>query len=147
MFIHELKPNKGSRKKNKRVGRGNASGHGTFSGKGCKGQNSRSGGGVRPGFEGGQTPLYRRLPKLKGFKNPFRTEYIPVNVKTLEAFSGETITPEFLYEKGVLSQKGQKIKVLGNGDISVSLTVHAHAFSKVAQEKIEKASGTILKIV
>lgn len=141
MKLHELKPAEGSRKERKRVGRGMASGHGKTSGRGHKGQKARSGGGVRPGFEGGQNPLYRRLPK-RGFKNPFRKEYAIINLDTLNRFEeGTNVTPELLIEKGIVKNVRHGIKVLGNGEINVKLTVSAHKFSQSAVEKIEAAGG------
>jgi large subunit ribosomal protein L15 len=141
MKLHELKPAPGSRHPKKRVGRGMASGHGKTSGRGQKGQKARSGGGVRPGFEGGQTPLYRRLPK-RGFKNPNRVEYAIINVETLNRFEeGTVVTPELLLEQGVISNLKDGLKVLGDGELKVKLTVKAHKFSRTAQEKIAAAGG------
>lgn len=143
MKLHELKPAKGSRKKRNRVGRGIGSGNGKTSGRGHKGQNARSGGGVRPGFEGGQLPIYKRLPK-RGFKNPNRKEYVVVNVKTLNRFSDDTeVTPDFLKENGVVSKFKDGIKILGDGELNVKLTVKAHKFSKTAAQSIEDAGGQI----
>ncbi|MCY0901018.1 MAG: 50S ribosomal protein L15 [Firmicutes bacterium] len=143
MKLHELAPAPGSRTARKRLGRGIGSGLGKTSGRGHKGQWARSGGGVRPGFEGGQTPLFRRLPK-RGFSNaPFKHEYSIINVADLEVFAAGTIvTPELLLEKRVTRKLGGGIKILGEGDISVALTVKAHAFSKAAAEKIAAAGGT-----
>lgn len=142
--LHELKPATGARKKRKRVGRGNASGHGTFSGRGCKGQNARAGGGVRIGFEGGQTPLLRRIPKLKGFKNPNREEYIVVNLaKVNEIYKdGEKVSPDTLREKMVTKKKGL-IKILGQGELSKKLVFDGVAVSESARKKLEKAGATI----
>jgi large subunit ribosomal protein L15 len=141
MKLHELKPAPGSRHAKKRVGRGMASGHGKTSGRGQKGQKARSGGGVRPGFEGGQTPLYRRLPK-RGFKNPNRVEYAIINVEALNRFEeGTVVTPELLLEQGVISNLKDGLKVLGDGELKVKLTVKAHKFSRSAQEKIAAAGG------
>src|SRR5690606_6115862 len=141
MKLHELKPSEGSRKEKKRVGRGMASGHGKTSGRGHKGQKARSGGGVRPGFEGGQNPLYRRLPK-RGFTNPTRKEYAIINLDTLNRFEeGTNVTPELLIETGIIKNALDGIKVLGNGEITVKLTVSAHKFSQSAIEKIEAAGG------
>lgn len=141
MKLHELKPAEGSRKARKRVGRGIGSGHGKTAGRGHKGQNARSGGGVRPGFEGGQNPLYRRLPK-RGFNNPFRKEYTIINVDTLNRFEdGTHVTPELLIEKGIVKNVRHGIKVLGDGELKVKLTVSAHKFSQSAVEKIEAAGG------
>lgn len=141
MKLHELSPAPGSRKERKRVGRGTSSGTGKTSGRGHKGQNSRSGGGVRPGFEGGQNPLYRRLPK-RGFVNPTRKEYALVNVAELNSLAADTeVTPEFLMEQGMVKNAKSGIKILGNGDLTVKLTVKAHKFSQSAVEKIEAAGG------
>ncbi|GGB70641.1 50S ribosomal protein L15 [Fictibacillus barbaricus] len=142
MKLHELKPSEGSRKVRNRVGRGIGSGNGKTSGRGHKGQNSRSGGGVRPGFEGGQNPLARRLPK-RGFTNPTRKEYAVVNLEKLVRFEeGTEVTPELLLETGVVSSLKNGIKVLGNGKLEVKLTVKAHKFSVSAKEAIEAAGGT-----
>ncbi|MDR7074774.1 50S ribosomal protein L15 [Fictibacillus barbaricus] len=141
MKLHELKPSEGSRKVRNRVGRGIGSGNGKTSGRGHKGQNSRSGGGVRPGFEGGQNPLARRLPK-RGFTNPTRKEYAVVNLEKLARFEeGTEVTPELLLETGVVSKLNDGIKVLGNGKLEVKLTVKAHKFSVSAKEAIEAAGG------
>jgi large subunit ribosomal protein L15 len=141
MKLHELKPAEGSRKERKRVGRGTSSGWGKTSGRGHKGQNARSGGGVRPGFEGGQNPLYRRLPK-RGFTNPNRKDYALVNLDALNRFEANTeITPELLLETGVVSSFKDGIKILGNGEITVSLNVKANKFSQSAVEKIQAAGG------
>lgn len=141
MKLHELKPAEGSRKARKRVGRGTSSGWGKTAGRGHKGQKARSGGGVRPGFEGGQNPLYRRLPK-RGFTNPNRVEYAEVNLDKLNRFEPNTeITPEFLLETGVISSLKDGVKILGNGDVNVALTVKANKFSQSAVEKIEAAGG------
>lgn len=141
MKLHELKPAAGSRKQRKRVGRGIGSGWGKTSGRGHKGQKARSGGGVRPGFEGGQNPLIRRLPK-RGFTNPNRVEYAEVNVHKLNRFEANTeVTPEVLLETGVISSLRDGVKILGNGELNVALTVKANKFSKSAVEKIEAAGG------
>jgi large subunit ribosomal protein L15 len=143
MEAHELKPPAGSRHKRKRVGRGNASGHGTYSGRGMKGQKARSGGGVRLGFEGGQTPLIKRLPHRRGFTNIFRVEYIPVSVGQLERFeAGTEVTPELLRQVGIIKNMRQPVKVLGDGQISKALTVRVQKFSATAKEKIEAAGGS-----
>ncbi|KQY85798.1 MULTISPECIES: 50S ribosomal protein L15 [Paenibacillus] len=142
MKLHELSPSPGSRKERKRVGRGPSSGTGKTSGRGHKGQNSRSGGGVRPGFEGGQNPLYRRLPK-RGFVNPTRKEFAVVNIEDLNSFAaGTEVTPEFLMTNGVVKNAKSGIKILGNGEVTVKLTVKANKFSQSAVEKIEAAGGT-----
>ena len=142
MKLHELKPAEGSRKQRNRVGRGIGSGNGKTAGKGHKGQNARSGGGVRPGFEGGQNPLFRRLPK-RGFTNINRKEYAIVNLDALNRFEdGAEVTPALLLETGVVSNEKSGIKVLGNGTLNVKLTVKAHKFSASAKEAIENAGGT-----
>ena len=141
MKLHELSPAPGSKKTRNRVGRGIGSGNGKTSGKGHKGQNARSGGGVRPGFEGGQNPLYRRLPK-RGFNNRFRTEYAVVNLSELNQFSaGTEVTPELLLQSGVVKNPKDGIKILGNGELTVQLTVKANKFSQSAVEKIQAAGG------
>ena len=143
MKLHELKPNEGSRKERNRVGRGTGSGNGKTSGKGHKGQNARSGGGVRPGFEGGQTPLFQRLPK-RGFTNINRKEYAIINLDTLNRFEdGTEVTPELLLETGLVSKLNAGLKVLGNGSIEKKLTVRAHKFSSAAKEAIEAAGGSV----
>lgn len=141
MKLHELKPAEGSRRESKRVGRGIGSGHGKTSTKGHKGQNARSGGGVRLGFEGGQTPLYRRLPK-RGFTNINRKEYAIVNLDALNRFEdGTEVTPVLLIETGVVSKEKAGIKILAKGKVEKKLTVKAHKFSSAAKEAIEAAGG------
>ena len=141
MRLDELKPAEGSTFERKRVGRGIGSGTGKTSGKGHKGQNARSGGGVRPGFEGGQMPLYRRLPK-RGFTNIFAKEYVAVNVSELERFEdGTEVTAELLKESGVISKVNDGVKILGRGELTKKLTVKVTKFSKSAHEKIEKVGG------
>ena len=143
MKLHELSAAEGSAKKAWRRGRGTGSGNGKTAGKGHKGQNARSGGGVRPGFEGGQIPLYRRLPK-RGFKNRFATTYSIINVETLNRFNdGDTITLEVLCENGLISKANDGLKVLGRGDLTKKLTVCAAVFSAAAKEKIEAAGGKV----
>ena len=143
MRLDELKPAEGSTFERKRVGRGIGSGTGKTSGKGHKGQNARSGGGVRPGFEGGQMPLYRRLPK-RGFTNIFAKEYVAVNVSELERFeNGTEVTAELLKESGVISKVNDGVKILGRGELTKKLTVKVAKFSKSAQEKIEKVGGKV----
>lgn len=143
MKLHELRPAEGSRKAPKRVGRGTGSGLGRNAGKGEKGQKARSGGGVRPGFEGGQMPLYRRLPK-RGFTNIFAKEYATINVDRLNIFEdGTEVTPEVLMENGVISKVYDGVKILGNGELTKKLTVKATKFSKAAAEKIETAGGKV----
>ena len=141
MKLHELSGAIGATKEVKRVGRGHGSGNGKTAGKGHKGQNARSGGGVRPGFEGGQMPLQRRIPK-RGFNNIFDTEYAIVNVSDLAVFeAGAVVDAQALIEKGLLKKVCDGVKVLGNGELNVALTVKAAAFSKSAKEKIEQAGG------
>lgn len=144
MRLHELKPAVGSTKNKKRKGRGTGTGLGKTAGRGQDGQNSRSGGGVRIGFEGGQMPLTRRLPK-RGFSNArFKTEYAIINVEDLNVFENNTIvTPELLKESGLVKKMMDGIKILGNGDLKVSLTVKANKVSKSAEEKIVSAGGKV----
>jgi len=147
MEAHELRPPKGARHKRKRVGRGDGSGHGTYSGRGSKGQKSRSGAKIRLGFEGGQTPLIKRLPRRRGFTNIFRVEYVSVNVKQLERFeAGTEVTPQLLREVGIIKTLRQPVKVLGDGEITKALTVRAHRFSAVAKGKIEAAGGSVEEV-
>jgi large subunit ribosomal protein L15 len=141
MRLHELRPAEGTRKSKKRVGRGTGSGLGTTAGRGMNGQNSRSGGGVRPGFEGGQLPLFRRIPK-RGFKNRNRTIWTTINVDDLMVFEANTvITPELLIESGMVKKFNDGIKVLGDGELNVALIVKANKFTQSAIEKIEAAGG------
>ena len=142
--LHELKPAEGSRKDRKRVGRGSGSGLGKTSGRGHKGQKARSGGGVRPGFEGGQMPIYRRLPK-RGFKNIWAKEYAEVNVETLDKRfeDGAIVDPVALIESGILKNILDGVRILGNGELTKKLTVVANGFTKSAAEKIKAAGGTI----
>lgn len=141
MKLHELSPNPGSTKEVKRKGRGHGSGNGKTAGKGHKGQNARSGGGVKPGFEGGQTRLARRIPK-RGFNNIFAAKYTAINVCDLEKFvDGTVVDAELLIAAGVIKNEGNGIKVLGNGELTKKLTVKAAAYSSSAKEKIEKAGG------
>ncbi|MBM7700967.1 50S ribosomal protein L15 [Kurthia huakuii] len=143
MKLHELQPSAGSRKVRNRVGRGIATGNGKTAGRGHKGQKARSGGGVRPGFEGGQNPLFRRLPK-RGFTNINRKEFAIVNLDALNRFEdGTEVTPALLVETGVVSNEKSGIKVLGNGSVTTKLTVKAHKFSASAKEAIEAAGGNI----
>ncbi len=145
-FLSHLESPRGANKRKKRLGRGDASGHGGTSTKGHKGQRARSGGYHKLGFEGGQMPLYRRLPK-RGFTNIFHKEFSVVNVGDLAIFkSGSLVDPKMLCDQGFLSRVKEQVKVLGNGDIKVALTVRAHSFSKSAIEKIEKAGGKIERI-
>lgn len=144
MEQHQLRPHKGAKKNRKRVGRGNGSGRGTYSGRGIKGQNSRSGGGVRPGFEGGQQRLIKGMPTLRGFTNIFRKEYSVVNVGVLaELADHEDIKPETLVAAGLIKNLKKPIKVLGDGDIDAAVNVAAHGFSRSARQKIEAAGGTV----
>jgi len=146
MQAHDLKPAPGSTHSKRRLGRGNASGRGTYSGRGIKGQHARSNN-PRRFFEGGQTELMRRLPTKKGFVNPFRVEYTPVNVRDLERFEeGTEITPEFLKKTGLVKHLRNPVKVLGMGEITHKMTVHAHKFSMTAKEKIEAAGGTAVEL-
>lgn len=141
MRLHELKAVPGATRAPKRKGRGTATGQGKTAGRGMNGQNSRSGGGVRPGFEGGQMPLYRRIPK-RGFTNIWRKEYEIVNVETLNRFNnGTEVTPELLIAEGIVKQVKDGIKILGNGKLEKNLTVQAQKFTKSALEKIEAAGG------
>ena len=143
MKLSELSPAAGSAKAPKRKGRGHASGNGKTAGRGHKGQNARSGGGVRPGFEGGQMPLYRRLPK-RGFTNIFAKQYVEVNVEQLNRFDENTeVTAELLKEKGVISKIKDGVVILGRGELEKSLTVKAKRFSSTAREKITKAGGKV----
>lgn len=141
MKLHDLRPAEGATRTAKRKGRGQGSGLGKTAGRGQKGQKSRSGSGIKPGFEGGQMPLIRRLPK-RGFTNIFAKVYSIVNIKDLEVFEADTIvTPELLKEAGLIKKLSDNIKVLGDGELSKKLTVQAHKFSKSAQEKIEALGG------
>ena len=145
MQLNDLRPNKGAKKARKRIGRGNASGHGTTAGRGTKGQLSRSGGGKGAGFEGGQQPLAMRLPKLPGFKNRNRVEYAPVNLSRLDALfaDGETVDGASLVEKGVIKHEYQLVKVLGDGELTKALTVKVDKVSASAKVKIEAAGGKV----
>ena len=143
----ELRPARGSRHARKRVGRGNASGHGTYSGRGLKGQKARAGGGVKRGFEGGQLPLVRRMARKRGFTNVFRIEYEPLNVSRLAGFpAGTEVTPETLQNAGIIKDKDIPIKILGDGSLRAALTVHAHKFSATARQKIEAAGGKVEEV-
>ena len=144
MNLHTMKPRPGSRHRVKRLGCGESSGHGKTSGKGHKGQKARSGGSIRIGFEGGQNPLYRRLPK-RGFSNAkFRTEYAPVNVEALNAFNdGERVDEAALRAKRLVTGRWDGVKLLGTGDLKKKVTVAVHAASESAQAKIKKAGGTL----
>lgn len=143
MKLHELKAAEGSRKARKRIGRGPSSGQGFTAGRGENGQKSRSGGGVRLGFEGGQTPLFQTLPK-RGFTNINRKEYAIVNLSTLNTIEeGTEVTPEFLVEQGIVKNQKSGIKVLANGELDRKLTVKAHKFSVAAKKAIENAGGSV----
>jgi large subunit ribosomal protein L15 len=144
MKLHDLKPNKGSKKDRKRVGRGYGSGYGKTAGRGTKGQNARSGGGVPLWHQGGDTPYYRRMPKKPGFKNFNRIEYQEVNLEYLSQFRKDSeVNPEVLREAELIKSLSQPVVILGRGDIEKPLKVKAHRFSRKAVEKIEKAGGTV----
>ena len=139
---HDIAPPLGTRRARKRVGRGNAGGQGTYAGRGMKGQKSRSGKGVRPGFEGGQLPLIKGLPMRRGFTNIFKQQYHLVKVESLNGFPKDSeVTPAILLEQGFLRNLKHPVKILGNGDISVSLSISAHKFTRSARDKIEAAGG------
>ena len=140
MKVHDLKPAPGSTRERRRVGRGIGGKGGKTAGRGTKGQHAR--GSVKPGFEGGQMPLSRRVPKLKGFRNPFRVEYAVVNLDTLEQFEGDVVSPDTLRAKGLVHKHGL-VKVLGRGELTRTLQVSAHAFSKSAEDAITSAGGTV----
>ena len=143
----KLSPVLGSKKRRKRVGRGNGSGHGTYSGRGCKGQKSRSGYKMNRGFEGGQLPLFRRLPRKRGFTSIFKIEYSVVNVGKLSMFeTGSEITPEKLLEAGVVKSLRRPIKILAEGDITHPIVVKANKFSAAAKAKIEAAGGKVEEV-
>ena len=144
----KLSPAPGSKRNRKRVGRGDGSGYGTYSGRGCKGQKSRSGYNIRPGFEGGQLPLIKRLPRKRGFTNIFRVEYNIVNTGTLNMFElGSEVDPEKMAAAGVVSSLRRPIKILAEGDINHPLVVKAHRFSIAAKAKIEAAGGKVEEVV
>ena len=144
---NNIEPAPGSRRTSRRVGRGDGSGKGTYSGRGCKGQKSRAGYKMRPGFEGGQLPLIKRLPRKRGFTNIFRTEYSTVRVGTLKAFdAGSEVTPETLLASGIIKNLSKPVKILADGDIDRALTVKAHKFSASAKAKIEAAGGTVEEV-
>ncbi len=147
MNLSSLKPPEGSRKKRKRIGRGDGSGHGGTSTKGHKGQNARSGGRVRPGFEGGQMPLSRRLPK-RGFRNPFRKSIITINIDQLKRFpAGSVIDRDALLEAGLVKRTGEGIKVLGKGSIEYPISVKVDMVSRGAKSKIEAAGGSVVEVI
>ena len=142
MNLSDIKPARGSRKPRKRVGRSGC--HGKTSCRGSNGQNARSGGGVSPGFEGGQTPWYRRLPKYRGFNNPNKVVFQLVSLADLDLFDADTVvSPEVLVESGVASRSNRPFKVVGNGSLSKALTVHAHAFTEAARAAIEASGGKV----
>lgn len=142
-----LTPVPGWHKDRKRVGRGDGSGRGTFSGRGCKGQKARAGCNMRPGFEGGQLPIIKRLPRKRGFTNIFRTEFAAVNLERLNIFeSGDKVTIEKMVEAGIIKSAKQPVKVLGTGEISRKLSIHANAFSAAAKAKIEAAGGKAVEV-
>ena len=142
-----LRPPKGAKHKRTRVGRGDGSGHGSYSGRGIKGQKSRTGGGVRISFQGGQIPLVKSLPMVRGFTNIFRREFAPVNLERLADIpSGSEVTPQTMVEMGLLRSLKKPVKVLGKGELKVALTVEAHRFSKSARAKIEEAGGSVREI-
>jgi len=144
MRIHDLKPNQGSTHSRKRVGRGPGSGHGTTAGRGMNGQKSRSGHGIKVGFEGGQTPLYRKFPQKKGFRNINRKEFVVVNLYQLEEFeAGQVITIESLQQRGFINKLKDGVKVLGDGELTKAITVKANKFSVSAEEKIKAAGGSV----
>ena len=145
MNLSKLRAPKNANRNKKRVGRGMGSGHGKTSTRGHKGQGSRSGSSLMRGFEGGQMPLHRRLPK-RGFTNIFRTEYTVLNLDRLVALGETELTLEAFQAKGYLKSRGELLKILGNGELTTAITVHAHKFSKTAQEKIEKAGGKAVLI-
>lgn len=143
MKLHELRPAKGAKKKRKRVGRGIAAGQGKTAGRGMKGQNARSGGGVPPYFEGGQLPLVRRLPQKRGFNNVFKVYYTPVNLDRLGDFAaGDEVSPDTLAEAGIIKSSREPVVILGQGELDRSLTVKAHRFSASARQKILDAGGS-----
>jgi large subunit ribosomal protein L15 len=144
MQQQDLRSPRGAKKARRRVGRGDSSGYGSFSGRGVKGQNSRSGGGVRPYFEGGQLPLSQKLPFIRGFTNIFRVEYNVVNVEKLAQFEANSeISPEVLRNTGILRTLNKPVKILGRGEIDIPLNVTAHKFSASARQKIEAAGGSV----
>ncbi len=146
MKLHELKPAEGSVKKRKRVGRGISAGQGKTAGRGTKGQNARSGGGVRPYFEGGQLPLVRKIPFARGvgFRDPWRIRFTPVNIERLVVFQeGAEVTPETLVEVGIIKRADELVVILGQGEITYPLVVRAHRFSASARAKIEAAGGMV----
>ncbi|MGI5837240.1 MAG: 50S ribosomal protein L15 [Chloroflexota bacterium] len=147
MKLHELAPATGARKDRKRVGRGNGSGHGTYSGRGLKGQKSRSGGQINPRFEGGQIPLVLRLPRKRGFTNIFKEQFHIVNVDALDRFeAGSEVTPEALVSAGLIHDTKLQVKLLGDGELAKPLTIKVHKWSGSAQRKVEAAGGTLERL-
>ena len=147
MRQQDLKPAIKWQKNRKRRGRGDGSGRGNYSGRGMKGQNSRSGGGVRPGFEGGQIALIKALPSMRGFTNIFKVKYVPVNLKDLDKIGdGLEITPDVMVDSRIVKNKDVKVKILGEGSLGRPLVVHAHKFSKEARKKIEDAGGSVKEL-
>lgn len=152
IFLHDLRPNEGSTKKKKRIGRGEGSGVGKTSGRGHKGSKARAGGNISPTYEGGQMPLHMRLPKLRGATaktampmGPFRTYMTPVNLSRLAVFAAdEVVSPESLVEKGIIKKADERVKILAGGELAQALTVQAHGFSEAARAKIETAGGTVV---
>ena len=146
--LHNLKSPIGAKSKRKRKGRGDGSNKGSYSGRGLKGQKARSGGSLPLFFEGGQLPLVKKLPFMRGFYNPFRKSFVPINLDKLEYFfeSGEKVNPEILFERKIVSKNNSLIKILGNGTLTKPLIISAHGYSKSAKEKIEKIGGSIEKI-
>jgi large subunit ribosomal protein L15 len=148
MKLHELRPDSGSTKRRKRVGRGISAGQGKTAGRGTKGQNARAGGGKGPYFEGGQLPLVRRLPFKRGFTNIFRIEYQEVNLDDLARVfnDGDSVTPDILAAKGLVNKPDEPVVILGRGALDIALNVEAHRFSKSAQTKIEQAGGSVATV-
>lgn len=147
MKLNDLRFPSGTVKPKKRVGRGTASGHGKTSGRGMKGQKARAGGNIKPGFEGGQLPLYRRLPQMRGFHNIFRVSYSVINLERLAGFkAGAEVDPVAMAEAGLVKSPGELIKVLGDGELKKALRVSAHKFSASAKQKIEAAGGTVVEL-
>jgi len=147
MTLDDLRPNKGANTRKRRVGRGHGSGLGKTAGRGTKGQNSRSGGGVRPGFEGGQLPIQQRMPYKRGFTNIWKTQWETVNLGRLAELNADgPITPETLVERGVIRGTRFPVKILAQGELDGAVTVHAHAFSKAAQAAIEAAGGSVVTL-
>lgn len=146
MQAHQLRPPKGAKHAKMRIGRGNSAGKGTYSGRGLKGQKARAGNKPRRFFEGGQTRLFKKLPGRRGFRNPFRVEYQPVNLDDLQGFEdGAEVTPELLKENGILRSIRMPVKILASGELTKKLTVTAHRFSLTAKERIEAAGGTVVE--